>query len=173
MKKMFALFLLAMVFSLTACYDPNKPDPPKPDEPHVFYTLEVFYTRPEILCWERVNYPVSASLLGMLGTGCKLSYAGNGADKYNLVGEFQQPIPDNENNGLMYEIWVHDWAKWDGVNNDTRIAGAIFVLRVKETGFTKELKNIQPNRQAGNPYQGPNAKLALFRLMKDGTIRDE
>jgi hypothetical protein len=170
MKKIFGiLFFVAALFS-ASCDSPMKPDPPKPDEPHVFYTLEFLYTRPEILCWERVDLTVSVSLRGMLGTGTSLKV---GNDKYNLPGGFQQPIPDNENNGLLYEMWAYDWAKWDGVNDDKKIAGAIFVLRVKETGFTKELKNIQPNRRAENPCQGPYAKLALFRLMKDGTIRDE
>ncbi|MCX6565070.1 MAG: hypothetical protein NTW38_01370 [Candidatus Aminicenantes bacterium] len=163
MKKML-LVLLMMSMMLVSCDS----FPARPDPVFAYYTIQVFYTRPVITDWASVDTSVCILLQGTSSVAVGLKV---GTDKYNLVGEFEEPIADSEEYGF-YTIYGLDWAREVGTQSDTAVVGDIFVLRVKETGFKKQLTNIQNNTIEGNPYRGPNAKMALFRLMKDGTIQD-
>ncbi|MCX6565071.1 MAG: hypothetical protein NTW38_01375 [Candidatus Aminicenantes bacterium] len=164
MKKML-LVLLMMSMMLVSCDNLTT----RPDPVFAYYTIQVFYTRPVITNWASVDETVGIILQGPSSAVVFLEV---GADKYNLlVGEFEEPIADSEEYGF-YTIYGLDCARLVGTQDDTAVVGDIFILRVKETGFQKRLTNIQNNTIEGNPYRGPNAKMALFRLMKDGTIQD-
>jgi hypothetical protein len=66
-----------------------------------------------------------------------------------------------------------DDAAWDGVHDeDKSIVGKIFFIRVQETGFEKQLTNVVQAAIPGLARSGPNAKMVLWRLKKDGTVID-
>ena len=69
-------------------------------------------------------------------------------------------------------MWGTDEGRWDSVHDDTIVVGEIFFVRVKETGFEKQLTNIVQNNYPNNPYKGPNARMVQWRLKRDGTISD-
>lgn len=169
-KRLSFLYVVFVLFNLSACKSaPTAPAPPDPVL--VYYTVQIIYIRPagSILRSERIEDGFPAPI----SHNCwdPIDFHLVKIDNYRYESELQ-PIPDNEGRSL-YDLWLVDPARWDGVHEDTGVVGDIFKIRVKETGVEKQLLNIKKNILMCNPYKGPNARMAYFRLMKNGTIQDE
>ena len=63
-----------------------------------------------------------------------------------------------------------DMAKWDNFNIDSAIVGKKIVMKVKQTDFETELKDIRKSNFSFNPYHGEKARVACFVLTREGTI---
>ncbi|MBU4285111.1 hypothetical protein KKI21_02700 [Patescibacteria group bacterium] len=177
---MFVIFaVLFFVFFVTACYkSPIEP----PDDPPVerkYFHIQIKYERPagSILSPDQLFKGVGATVFADISCWGDEWNFGFGypdqerIDDYHFPWSEPQLIPDNEN-GQIYSMYGRDIARWNGTD-DTIIVGDIFFIRVQETGFEKKLTNIVQNSILCNPYKGPNSKMVLFRLKKNGTITDD
>jgi hypothetical protein len=89
-------------------------------------------------------------------------------DDYHFEKQFSG-ILETESYSNLYYIYGLDKARWDGTD-DTVIVGDRFVLTVVETGFSLELTNLVQNNLESNPVRGPNAKMAIWCLKRNGTL---
>lgn len=176
MKKnvfLIGFLLLFMISCFKDCDNPTSPDPIKPPEPK-YFNVQVQYTRPagSILQPDQVGNKVFINIEGRCNWGyCSWDFFPKMIDDYHSEWSTWEMIPDNED-GSLYCMWGIDEARWDGIHKDTKCVGNIFFIRVKETGFEKQLTNVVPNTVPGNAYGGPNARIVLWRLRKDGTVAD-
>jgi hypothetical protein len=180
MKKNVFLMIGFLMLFMSCCFEdckgPTTPEPPNPPVEPKYFHIQLKYTRPagSILQPDQVEKIVGAEIRG---GQCNWGSCDFGfgfiemIDDYHFAWSEYQLIPDNEN-GSYYEMYGIDWAKWDGIHDDTIVVGEIFFIRVKETGFEKQLTNVVLNTLPCNPYKGSNAKMVLWRLKKDGTIAD-
>lgn len=171
-KTVFLIFLL-MLF-MTACFeDCNPAGPDDPPEPAKKYDLEVTYIRTEISNPSRINGPVMVALYLISKAGpSRITYITlTKINDYNLIGEFSQTSSNGSE--TYYAPHTMDMARYDGSNMDSAIVGDRIIIKVKQTGFEKELKDIRKNTFSFNPYQGPKAKIACFILTREGTIISE
>ena len=173
--KIFFFMLLPLLYMAdceSSCKTLTGPDPPGPPPEPKYYTIQIRYVRPpgSILrpdfAWKSVDVNIIGQAPNVFGI---LLY--DRTDDYNFNWSEPQLIPDNETS-LIYSMWGLDTARWDSVHDDTAVVGDIFFVRVKETGFEKQLTNIMQNNNPSNPYKGPNARMVQWRLKRDGTISD-
>ncbi len=162
----FVMVILAF-FSL-ACKSPETPQPPQPYPP-TYYTISIKYIRSEIAYPADKDKMVGVSLIGRTDSNANLTKV----DDYHFEGQFQDPIADNENDSGLYSMYGIDQARAPVGDDSAGVVGDTFILKVQETGFEKQLLNVQQNTLQVNPYKGPNAKMACFRLKRDGTIVDQ
>jgi len=166
---MFVIFaVLFFVFFTAACYKSEDVQPPAERK---YFNIQIKYERPpgSILAPDEVDTVVAVTVFE--GTNCRNCRRFNFEfwdmiDDYHSDWSEPQLMPDNEDssNYLIYCMYGQDWARRDGVQNNTIIVGDIFYIRVQETGFTKRLTNI---------IQIGYARKVLWRLLKDGTITDD
>jgi len=156
----------------STCKTGTIPDLPDPVEPK-YYTIQLKYVRPlgsitrPDLAWKSVYVGVFG--LAPLVFGFSLY---DRSDDYNFNWSEGQLMPDNETS-IIYSMWGSDEGRWDSIHDDTTVVGEIFFVRVKETGFEKQLTNVMQNNHPRNPYPGPNARMVQWRLKKDGTVVDK
>lgn len=166
MKKNF-LFGFLMVFAI-CCFVgcPHPPSPPPPPIEPVYFHIQIKYTRPagSVFFPEQLRKGASAILE-------KLYFDfDERTDDYHFVWSEPQVMQDNENDAL-YWMYGCDPARCDGILfSDKGIVGDIFFIRVQETGFEIQLTNIRQNNVPVCPYKGPNAKMVLWRLNRNGTV---
>ena len=168
---MTALVVGAGVLILSACKNPNGPEPPiiKPPFEEKRYTIKVEYIRINVTRSDLMGRGVPV-MVANRNTGLNLvSQQMERKDDYHYEKQFSEVL-ETESYGNLYYIYGIDEARWDGTNNDTCIVGDRFVLTVIETGFTLELINLAQNNLEQNPYRGQNAKMAIWCLKRDGTI---
>ena len=175
MRRKILIFLLGVTMCLLfqTCNSPNSTAPPETPESKYFH-VQVQYTRTQI----RQSNPdwldaVWVDVYGRCNWGyCSFGWLlGEMIDDYHFAWSALEVIPDNED-GPLYSMIGTDRARWDGVHDDTMIVGEIFRVRVQETGFEKQLTNVVQADIPGLANNGPNARMVLFRLKKDGTVID-
>ncbi len=169
-KPLSLLFVVLALFSLFSCKGaPGAPEQPKP--PKIEYNIQILYVRPpgSILYPAAKDTPPWAYISDHCWGGVDFDL--HKIDDHHFTSDFK-PVPDNEGDPF-YTLEVHDSARSDGVHSDMSRVGDILVLRVRETGFEKQLFNIKQDVLICNPYRGPNARMAVFHLKKDGTITDD
>jgi len=158
----FAIIAMAAMF-FTACPGVVGPDPPPPPPPpEKTYTLQVQYIRTFL------NPDTSAltpflTLFDLSGSHSGITL--NKIDDYHFNGE-RAGVKVRAD----YYFQCYDGGRYDGSDASSTMVGDIFIVTVKETGFVKELKDIQPYTLPTNPNPGPKAKAAFFQLTADGTI---
>lgn len=171
MKKILivALMLWGIMFYPSCKGTPTTPDPPDP--PKKYFNIQIIYIRPfgSILRPELKD----VIILAFIDNHCydRVEFDLKRIDDYHFESEFES-VADNED-GPLYTLWGSDMARDDFSSGGLSVVGDIFILRVKETGLEKQLFNIQQNPLWCAANRGPNSKMALFRLKKDGTITDE
>jgi len=174
LKYKIVFLILLLAFYLNACEKTCKsvtgPNPPEPPVEPKNFTIQVKYVRPlgSILQPDLVDKVGSAIIVGQSYSYDFLLITK--LDDYHFESKFDS-LPDNEN-GPLYSIYTVDAARWDRLHDDTAVVGDAFFILVKETGFEKQLTNVVANNLPACPYKGPDAKMALFRLKKDGKISD-
>lgn len=167
--------LLFMACEITDCRGGFGPDPIPPDpngtngEPKD-YDLEVTYIRTEILNSSWVTGPIAPVLYLITKAGSKrITYiALDQKTDYKFTGEF----PNISSNGseTYYVFHTVDMARYDGSDMGSAVVGDRFIIKVKQTNFQTELKNIRRNGLQSNPYPTEKAKMPCFILTKEGTI---
>lgn len=171
------LFIILSIVCHEHCKEPTSTTTrPSPEEP-TYYSIQIKYVRPpsSILQYKEVNSTPKVVSGGQCYWGkCSFSFKldGKQIDDYNFNWSNAESVPDNET-GEPYYLFAFDYARGETWESDTIAVGDIFYMRVIETGFEKQLTNIVYNDHVGGATAGPNNKMALWRLMKDGTIRDE
>ena len=179
MKKNVFLMIGFLMLFMSCCFEdckgPTTPEPPNPPVEPKYFNVQLKYTRPagSILRPDQLFkfVDVTSSNWGWDPSYYFRFSFEERIDDYHFAWSEYQLIPDNEN-GSLYSMYGIDQAKWDGIHDDTAVVGEIFFIRVKETGFEKQLTNVVLNTLDCNPYKGSNAKMVLWRLKKDGTITD-
>ena len=140
-----------------------------------YYDYELIYRRPEIV---NNDYPwePDIAVLGVKGL-YTWSIPLKQINKYKFVGEIKDlPIHikgDYEPNS----VYIVDSKRWKEVYVEPsgqvwgkpHSVGDVIILRNKQTGFIKELKNIAPNPDFPSQYE---PKMAVFRTIKGGIIKD-
>ena len=158
---------------MTECrggFGPTPPDPNGTNGEVKKYDLEVTYIRTEILYEPHANtYPGSTLLLASENAAQQIADIHfTKKDNYKFVADLFQ-ISSNGSK-TYYCFHTVDVARHDGLDNSSVVVGDRYIIKVKQTGFEKELKDIRYNGLQINPYPGPKAKMACFKLTKDGTI---
>lgn len=154
----------------SSCKAPTSPELPEPIEP-TYYTIQLKYTRPagSITRPDQLYKQVAVLIQGAPPLSFSSGFTSEQRiDDYNYTWSEGKLIPDNETS-TIYSMWGLDAARWNG-SDDTAVVGDIFFIRVKETGFEKQLTNVVQNNHPNNPYPGPNARMVQWRLKKDGTV---
>jgi hypothetical protein len=138
------LLTLSLLLFLSFCQkSPESPDKPEP-EPAKYYDLEVTYIRTEILYPKHINFPIGPGLYLIHEAGTKriASITLTKVNEYKFTGEFSQIFNNGSEN--YYALHTMDSARWDG-SDGSSIVGDKFFIKVKQTGFEKELKDIRKN----------------------------
>jgi len=149
---------------LTGCKD--TPTIPKP-EPVKTYDLELYYTRPEALTWDKVGGIVDSYLV-IRGTDGISGGIMERIDDYHFKYVFYAVGPN------QYCVEGVDNGRDDGVDHGSGVVGEIFDIKVVQTGITTRLNDIEQNNLPNNPYaNSPKAKMACFDLKADGTVLSE
>jgi len=172
----FASILILLILPICTCKkkNPTTPEPPDPPVEPTYYTVQLKYVRPpgSILRPDLVDKIVGVSVVNPNSSPDHFSFMFmDKTDDYNFNWSEPQQMPDNETS-IIYSMWGIDPARWDG-RDDSAVVGNTFFARVKETGFEKQLTNVMQNNNPRCPYPGPDARMVQWRLMKDGTIRDD
>jgi hypothetical protein len=161
---MISLLMLLVCFN---CQE-NPFGPDIPEEPAKQYDLEVTYiriniSRPDLLRIRNIDF--SIYLISSAGEQCIASPDFSQIiDDYTFKGEISQ-LKNNIKQEL-YAIYVADPARYDGLNKGSIAVGDQIILRVKQTNFEKELKDIRTS----SIYPMAGAKMACFILTVDGKI---
>ncbi len=161
----FWVIFLSVSVLFFACGGNTPTSPSPPPQPEKYYTLQIQYIRTYI------NPDVGAArtvhlFLFKLGNPAESPDATLRitTDDYHLYGElWAKPHTD-------YYFHCQDISRYDGFDSSSAMVGDIFIITVKETGFTKELKDIRPYTLPTNLKPGPKAKAAFFQLTEDGRI---
>lgn len=172
MKKILSVFVLLVLFAATfaGCKQTTTSDTPPvvvPVEELIYSNVDLEFVRDVVNCPEGVDVPgISATLTGRIEQLPDLL-----RDSPNIYkGGFEQPLPDNENYGTLYALWVQDPAHWDGTEGSTIVSWKIYAT-VRETRVKYLLTNRVKNTDPRNPF--PNCgEMVLFRLHKDRTITE-
>jgi hypothetical protein len=156
----FAIVAIAVMFTGCPAALTTGPEPPQTETK---YTLQIQYIRPYLLDNPLLN-GIGIDILDLSQNDYYVNLAKVG-DDYHFYGEAPgiEPCPD-------YYIRCCDNDRYDGEDFSSSMVGDIFIITVKETGFVKELLDIRPYTLPTNPYPGPLAKAAFFKLTSDGTI---
>jgi hypothetical protein len=168
MKKFFGFLLLVAALFCVCCDSPMKPSPPPPPDETKFYALKVEYIRTEIKQQDLKNKLVGNSIVGNDRAIATDRTGMTKKDDFHFEIQYER-IPDNEKNNVYY-VYAIDTARWDRVDDGTAVVGNRFILTVVETGFKLELTNIVQNNLQQNPYRTQSARMAVFRLKRDGTL---
>ncbi len=172
-KKMIFLFsVMVFMLSLSFCNSPVGPE--DPIEPVVKYDLELTYIRVGNINLSRISgnpsiylFYVNTNVSTLITRISHLTRINN----YKFEGEFDQ-IYSNSGNSI-YALQMSDWARGDGLSSDSFIVGKKLIIKVKQTGFEKELRDIRKNHFSFNPQPGEKGRIACFVLTKEGTIISE
>jgi hypothetical protein len=153
---------------MAACKSPSATEPPKPPLEEKRYTIKAEYIRINLtrldLLWKVVSTTIAEKNTGGWLAGGQMVKK----DDYHLEKEFSG-ILETESYGNLYYIYAIDPARWNETD-DTVVVGDRFILTVLETGSTLELTNIIQNNLENNPYKGPNAKMAVWGLKRNGVL---
>ena len=171
-KNVFLISLLMLFFILiwfSGCKEFKNPaGPDNPIEPPVKYDLEVTYiridvARPELLYINNISFSIYL-LSYTAGKISIMSDTFSQIDDYNFRGEASNISSINAKNAL-YAMYTVDPSRGDGIEDSTMVVAERYIVKVKETGFETELKDIRGN--SVHPYGG---KMACFILTQDGKI---
>ena len=141
------------------------------------YTIKVEYIRINVTwpdwMWKGVSVAIADRNTGMPLVNVQQMTR---KDDYHFEKQFSE-ILETESYANTYYIYGIDLARGDGkiadngkIDDDKAIVGDRFILTVIETGSTLELTNIVQNNLENNPFKGPNAKMAVWRLKRNGTL---
>jgi len=158
-----------MTCCLENCESPTAPD--DPSEPPVKYDLEMTYTRTGARYSSYLFVSPSIDLFLVNKNGVILITSNDfltRIDDYHFTCEFSGIF--NNDSKSIYCLHMMDMAKWDGFNSDSAMVGKKIVIKVKQTGFETELKDIRKSNFSFNPNHGEKARIACFVLTREGTI---
>ncbi|MDP2934299.1 MAG: hypothetical protein Q8N59_00805 [bacterium] len=159
----FALLVVSLLVSV--CGTITGPDPPPPPPPpEKTYTLQVQYIR-TFLNPETSTLTPFLSLFDLSGSRSSIPLNKIDDPPFHFNGELAGVKVRAD-----YYFQCYDGGRYDGSDVSSSMVGDIFIVTVKETGFTAELKDIRPYNLPTNPNPGPKAKAAFLQLTAEGTI---
>lgn len=161
----FTILISVIFLSCDKVGGPMGPDPPNQPDNSKYCDLQVEYIRTEILNPDKVNAPPSLLLFSPEGghvTGVPVK-----VDDYHFKCDFPHV---KAGLGGYYYFHNKDLARYDLINDSSVMVGDIYKVTVKQTGTITELKDVRPYNLSTNPYPGPYAKAAFFRLNIEGVI---
>lgn len=176
MKKYF-LFFVVLSLVLVGCKSPESPVGPEPEpEPLKYYDLEITYIRTEVVCPEVLS-DIPDFVIYYVNSGGYLKPIVDDInfqriDDYTFRAEvphIQALVREGEEKlYAFYAIYVLDRTRGyyiaeNGKVSVTPVADKI-IIKVKETGFEKEVKDIRGNAAYGKGEWG------LWILVNNGTI---
>jgi len=161
-KRKMIVFLMFLMFGLglmTNCDWFKNPTGPNNSEPTVKYDLVIKYIRidvkrPELLWVSNIGCSIYVPPIPIADVNFTK------IDDYNFRGEVSLWSDER-----LYAMYTVDPCRGDGINNSTKVVAERYIVKVKQTGFETELRDIRNNTV--HPYGG---KMACFRLTADGRI---
>jgi len=177
MKKISLIEFLCLFFSvfiLSSCKD----TPTSPDQPTVYYKIEITYIRENILSPERpddiycyiarANWNSSLPYTEEMLEGSEYFTK---IDEYTFTSLISYSIASNEG-GNPHKICFMDLKRWDGVDEGSVTVGSRIILKVVDTGDVLELKDITKCDIGICPYKTDVSRMAIFWITGDGKLKN-
>ena len=171
-------FLIGIMFFLCVCSNsPTSTDDSDNSNLPTMYDFEITYKRPSIACPEEQD--CSGPILKISGRTERKLYWTEEIDEYTFVTEVNS-LAVSRSEDKSHTIYAMDPKRWEEIiklSSGQRwgiphTLGDIFIFRNKQTGFEKQLFLIVDNDNPNIPSEY-KAKMAQFRLLRDGIIIDE
>ena len=163
------------MLSLSVCDSLSPTGPDDPIEPAVKYDLKLTYIRTGYVNLSRI---LSTPFVDLFYVDRNVTKFISGTPNWTRINDYKfkselNQIYSNSDNSF-YALQALDFAKGhDGSSSDSHVIGEKFIIKVKQTGFEKELRDIRKNHFSFNPQPGEKGRIACFVLTKEGTIVSE
>lgn len=161
---------LVLAWLLTGCKSPSSSNDPNAGYvASTYWTLKVEYERPNIRAAKYIDdIPQGYIRYNTPAPPVRWFFFMDKIDDFHFVEILSEPKFEDSQDHDYYRICIDDLARYDGIDYSTWTNGDIITLTVVETGFSLRLTNIVKNDMASEV--GPNATMAIFHLLRDGTL---